>query len=270
MKTYDEDPSTKKLIEETLAFKILGKATELRLFEEYHKTKDHARKNAIKVAIIQSNLRFVLTVARAYKRSTGLPINDFYAEGKLGLLEAFNKFDYRQDIKFGSFAVYEIRRHMDLIVQHSDMVHVPVRIRKRVLAAKKNNESVDEINYGTLAANAVSETMSIDSPVQYDGKPDSGTTAVYADSLSSDSRTDEEYEEKFVKNSIFTLMEDNLTPEENNLLHRIYGLDGYEDTITEISSERGMSKDLIRQMKKRALEKLRKVPAMSELKAELG
>lgn len=270
MKTYDEDPSTKKLIEETMSFKILGKKTELKLFAEYHKTHDTARRNAIKVAVIQSNLRFVLSVARAYKRSTGLPINDFYAEGKLGLLEAFNKFDYKQDIKFGSFAVYEIRRHMDLIINNSDIVHVPVRIRKRVLNAKKKNESVDDINYGNLAANAVSEAMSIDSPVQHDGKSDYSSNAVYADSLSSDSRTDEEHEEKFVKNSLFTLMEDNLTPEENNLLHRIYGLDGYEDTITEIASERKMSKDLIRQLKKRALDKLRKVPEMSELKESLG
>lgn len=270
MKTYDEDPSTKKLIEETMSFKILGKKVELKLFDEYHKTHDNARKNAIKVAIIQSNLRFVLSVARAYKRSTGMPINDFYAEGKLGLLEAFNKFDYTQDIKFGSFAVYEIRRHMDLIVQHSDMVHVPVRIRKKVLHAKKNNESVDDINYGTLAANAVSETMSIDSPVQNEGHPDYSSNAEYVDSLSSDTRTDEDYEENFAKNSLFTLMEDNLTPEENNLLHRIYGLDGYEDTITEISTARGMSKDLIRQLKKRALEKLRNVPEMSELKESFG
>jgi len=269
MKTYEEDWSTKKLIEETVKYKILGRKAETELFREFHSIKDEKRRNDIKVAIIQSNLRFVLAVAKAYKRSTGLPINDFFAEGKLGMLEAFNKYDYTSGTKFGSFAVFEVRRHMDLIVHNSDIVRVPVRIRKRVLKAKKKGESVDNIQYGRLAENAVSEPASVESSVI-------GETAsnkfplILAETLASDERTDAALDDEICREKLKNALEDNLTPEETNLLRRLYGLDGYEDTVSEISAERRVSKEIIRRIKNRALAKLRNVPVVSELRDALG
>jgi RNA polymerase primary sigma factor len=269
MKTYDEDWSTKKLIEETVKYKILGRKAETELFREYYSIKDEKRRQDIKVAIIQSNLRFVLAVAKAYKKSTGLPINDFFAEGKLGMLEAFNKFDYTCGTKFGSFAVFEIRRHMDLIVHNSDVVRVPVRIRKRVLKAKKRGESVDNIQYGHLADNAVSEPASIESSV-ISSTVTTGAPIVLADTIASDDRTDIRHDEELRRETLKNVLEDNLTPEETNLLRRLYGLDGYEDTVSEISAERRVSKEIIRRIKNRALAKLRSVPVVSELRDALG
>lgn len=269
MKTYEEDWSTKKLIEETIKYKILGRKAETELFREYHSTKDEKRRQEIKVAIIQSNLRFVLSVAKAYKKTTGLPINDFYAEGKLGMLEAFNKYDYTCGTKFGSFAVFEIRRHMDLIVHNSDMVRVPVRIRKRVLKAKKRGESVEHIQYGQLAENAVSEPASMERSV-VGTTLNNGAPIVIADTLAADDRTDALHEEEKRRETIKNVLEDYLSPEETNLLRRLYGLDGYEDTVSEISAERRVSKEIIRRIRNRALAKLRSVPVVSELRDALG
>ena len=267
MKTHEEDRSTRLLIEETKKFKILGRDAEKKLFEEYYRTPSILRRQEIKVAIIQSNLRFVLAVARAYKKQNGLPINDFYAEGKLALLEAFNKFDYRTGTKFGSFAVYEVRRHMDMLVNNMDMVRVPVRLRKVVLNAKKKGKSLDKIKYGQLAANAIAEATSCAAPV---GGDDSERHSTVGDTLVSNEVTDASHEEKLLSDQIRELMEDNLTAEENNLLRRLYGLDGYEDSVSEISDESRIGKDSIRRIKNRALAKLRGLKEMSELRASCG
>jgi len=265
MRTYEEDRSTKQVIEEAMSCKILGRQKETKLFMEYVKA-DYHRKQEIKAAIIQSNLKFCLKLARAYKKMTGLPLNDFYCEGKLGMLEAFNKFDYRQGIKFGSFAVFEIRRHMDMIVQSSDLLHVPVRLRKRILAARKKGESVDKITYGVLADNAMGEGTPLSTPVS---GSDEGSLTV-GDLLQSEDRADSRHAEESVRDRLVDLMEDNLSAEENSLLRRIYGLDGWEDSVGELASELRVSKECVRRAKSRALAKLRKLPETDELRASYG
>lgn len=267
MKTFEEDISTKQLIEETVKYKILGRAAEEACFKEYHLTKNPARKEELMTSILKSNLRFVLKLAKDYKKNTGMPINDFFAEGKLGLIEAFHKYDHTIGVKFGSFAVWEIRRHMDLIVQNSDMVHVPVRMRKRVLKAKKHGESLDGVSYADLAENAVSMPMSLDQPVNSSDPSDKSSTL--SDVVPSSERTDANHEQELLQNSIFSLMQSTLSPEENNLLRRIYGFDGYEESAAEIADERGISTELIRRAKNAALAKLRKRPEFAELRNSL-
>lgn len=269
MKTHEEDRSTRLLIEETKKFKILGRDAEHKLFEEYHRIKDFSRKQAIKARIIQSNLRFVLAVAKSYKKQNGLPINDFYAEGKLALLEAFEKFDYRTGTKFGSFAAYEVKRHMNMLVNNCDMVRVPVKTRHDVLDAKKNGEAIEKFKYGILADNAIKETTSFSAFVGSDREHGDGRLTV-GDTIESDVHTDDELAMSDMKDKLRDVMEDNLSAEENNLLRRLYGLDGYEDTVSEISSERNVSKELIRRIRTRALAKLKGLKEVAELKASVG
>lgn len=269
MKTYEEDRSTSLLVEETKKYKILGRDAERKLFEEYSQTTDFRRKQEIKVAIIQSNLRFVLAVARAYKRQNGLPINDFYAEGKLGLLEAFEKYDYRGGTKFGSFAVFEVRRHMDMIVNNSDIVRVPVMKRHRILDARKKGMRVDKIKYGVLADNAVREATSFSALLNDHGDSgDSGTTV--GDTIASDAETDRNHGAAMLRESLRNVMEDNLTPEENNLLRRLYALDGVEYSVSEISAEQRISKEMVRRLRSKALAKLRGLNEVTELRTACG
>ena len=114
-------------------YEIIGHRAESACFQAYHTSKDDGIREAAKLKIIKSNLRLVLKFAMDYHNVTGLPITDFYTEGKLGLMESFYKYDYRAGVKFASFAIWEIRRHMSMVVQGRDLVHVPVRQRKRVL-----------------------------------------------------------------------------------------------------------------------------------------
>lgn len=268
MKTCEDDVSVKKLIEETVKYTILGRETEDKYFQEYHKpSTSFARKEQLKESIIKSNLRFVLKLAKDYRKKTGMPLNEFFSEGKLGLLEAFNKFDIKHGVKFASFAIWEIRRHMDIVVQTSDMIHVPVRMRKRVLKARRNGDNLDHVNYSALAENAVNSPTSIDTPIGSSNGSNSENTL--SDTIASDIKTDDDHNMELIRESIFSIMSDTLSPEETSLLRRIYGFDGYEDTVSEIANEQGQAKELIRRAKNAALAKLRKRPEFTEIRESL-
>jgi len=153
-----------------------------------------------------------------------------------------------------------------MIVQSSDLLHVPVRLRKRILAARKKGESVDKITYGVLADNAMGEGTPLSTPVS---GSDEGSLTV-GDLLQSEDRADSRHAEESVRDRLVDLMEDNLSAEENSLLRRIYGLDGWEDSVGELASELRVSKECVRRAKSRALAKLRKLPETDELRASYG
>lgn len=268
MNVYLEDDSTKLLIEETSKYKILGADKEREYFKEYRSTKSASRREYILAEIMKSNLRFVLTMAKDYHKVTGLPINDFYSEGKLGMLEAFYKYDYTSGVKFISFAVWEVRRHMAILVQNSDSLHIPVKIRKRVLDALKHGESIDSIQYGKLAANAIGEQTSLEAPAK---KTDEiGNPLTVGDMIASgDEDVDAEYGRELVRERINEAMQYNLAPEESKLMKELFGLNGYEQSVADIAAQTNTSREQIRRIKNAALAKLRKSSIMEELNEEL-
>jgi RNA polymerase primary sigma factor len=250
------EPGVQELFAEVAGYEIIGQRAENACFQTYHTSKNEGVREAAKVKIIKSNLRLVLKLAMDYHNVTGLPITDFYTEGKLGLMESFYKYDYRKGVKFGSFAIWEVRRHMSMVVQGRDLVHVPVRQRKRVLKAIRDDLPMD-MNYGTEAMNAILGPDSLDMPVGEDGE---NSTFLLHDVIPDES-TDANPE----KNAIMEDMRDGLvaemnrvlTPIENKLLRSLYGLDGDGSSFEEEAANTGMSKDWIRKIKNQAIEKLR-------------
>lgn len=268
MRACIEEMSTKLLMEETSRYQILGAQAERKLFIEYSKCKNHARREQILADIMKSNLRFVLTMAKDYHKITGIPINDFYAEGKLGMLEAFYKYNYNSGIKFVSFAVWEVRRHMQMLVQGSDSLHISVKKRQRVLDALKRGESVDHIKYGQLAANALGEQTSLESSAKKND--DIGNPMTIGDMIASDQEDiDEEHGRKMIHDTIKEAMSYTLAPEESKLISELFGLDGYDQSVSDIADTCMTSKDQIRRIKNAALAKLRKSNMVCELHEEL-
>lgn len=267
------EPSTKQLLAETATYEILGQAVENAYFHAYHTTKNHFAKEQAMTAILKSNLRFVLKLAIDYHKITGLPITDFYAEGKLGLIESFHKFDYTAGIKFSSFAVWEINRHMKLVVTGSDMVRVPIRQRKRVLEAMKRGIDPSTIKYGKEAAVAISGCMSIEQPVEGDNVKDNGNKDVVLGDIIPDEREsaspEHEYSKELIRKRLDEVMESTLSPDENKLLRNLYGLDGEESNLTDVATELSASKEWIRRAKNKALAKLRNGQKLDDLKEEM-
>lgn len=268
MRTWEDDESLSALMEETAKYRILGRKLESEYFERYHNETDPRQREKLLVAIIKSNLRFVLTMAKDYHRMTGIAINDFFAEGKLGLFEAFNKYDHNSGIKFISFAVWEIRRHMQLLVQNSDTVRVPVKIRKRVLETIKTGGNVASIQYGTLAANAIGDQTSIDEPAKKGD--DMGNPMSVGDLLPAiEDPIDKNYSDECVRYAIDEAMSISLAPEESSLVKELYGLNGYEMDVSDVATRLSSTRERIRHIRNAAMAKLRNSSMLAELRDEL-
>lgn len=256
MPAISAEPGVNELLAEAASYEIMSRRVENAYFQAYHTSKDEGVRESAKLKIIESNLRLVLKLAMDYNKVTGLPITDFYTEGKLGLMEAFYKYDYRKGVKFGSFAIWEVRRHMSMIVQGRDLVHVPVRQRKRVLKAIRDGLPMD-MNYGTEAMNAILGPDSLDMPVGEDGE---NSTFLLHDVIPDDS-SDSNPEKNTIMEDMRTGLEAEmsrvLTPIENRLLRSLYGLDGDGCSFEEEAANTGMSKDWVRKIKNQAIEKLR-------------
>lgn len=256
MPVNTKDPGVKELIAEVAGYEIIGHRAETVCFKAYHTSKDEGIREAAKLKIIKSNLRMVLKFAMDYHNMTGLPIVDFYTEGKLGLMESFYKYDYRTGVKFASFAIWEVRRHMSMIVQSRDLIHVPVRQRKRVLNAIRDGLPMD-MNYGTEARNAIMAPDSLDRPAT-DGED--GANFLMHEVIPDES-LDANPEKSAIMEDMRLGLEDEmrrvLTPVENSLLRSLYGIDGEGSSFEEEAANTGMSKEWVRKLKNQAIEKLR-------------
>ena len=247
------------LMKETADYEIIGKEAETACFKIFHSPGvSPATREAAKVKVIQSNLRFALKFAIDYHRITGLPVEDFYADGKLGLLDAFYRYDWTTGVKFGSYAVWYLRTRMSSTVQEHDLVRVPVRLRKKVLKALKEGIDVDEIRYGKEAEASMMHTFSMDIPV--DNGDDTDERITIGDAIP-DPRKEQEadfaHSMELLREKLRSEIKCELTPDEGALIRHLYGLDREESSLDEVAAETGSSKDWVRRAKARALAKLR-------------
>lgn len=255
------------LIKETSEYEIIGKEAETACFQIYHSDKaSPSVKEAAKLKVIRSNLRFALKFAMDYSRITGLPVEDFYSDGKLGLMEAFYRFDWKTGVKFGSYAVWYLRTRMSSTVQENDLVRVPVRLRKRILKVLKNGGTVDGIRYGKEAEASMLHTISMDVPVTTENVDDDDSLSVGDTIVDSDIECQPDYghSRDLLRERIDSEMKCTLTLEESKLLRHLYGLDGEESSLDDVAAETGNSKDWVRRAKSRALAKLREAHGLDD------
>ena len=256
------------LLKETSSYEIIGKDAETACFRIYHSAKSSpAVKEAAKLKVIQSNLRFALKFAMDYHRITGIPVSDFYADGKLGLLDAFYRYDWTTGVKFGSYAVWYLRTRMGSSVQENDLVRVPVRLRKKVLKALKTGEDVECIRYGKEAEASMMHTFSMDTPVLESDSESERDTITVGDTIPDDNvelMPDYGHAHEMLREKLDEQMGSVLTLEESKLLRHLYGLDGEETSLDDAAAEIGSSKDWARRAKARALAKLRESHSLDD------
>lgn len=251
---------------ETAGYEIIGNDAELACFRIYHGDSPANIKEMAKDRVIKSNLRFVLKFAIDYHRITGLPIADFFSEGKLGLMEAFYKFNPDAGVKFGSYAVWYIRTCMSRVVNERDLIRVPVRLRKKVLNAMRAGRGTESIKYGQAAEQAIMGVSSMDMPVtgdDYDdGSPSISGTLVYDDQAS----PEEDYAAGAVNARLGAVCSRELSADERNVIHAAFGIDTKETSLADIACEAGTSKEWARRVKTRALNKLRDARGLAKLR----
>lgn len=233
--------------------------------------------------LTKANLRFVVSVAKQYQNQ-GLSLPDLINEGNIGLLKAAEKFDETRGFKFISYAVWWIRHSiLQAIAEQGRVVRLPLnqvgsvnRINKVLSKFEQENErrpSVDEIADKTdLPHEKIEDVLkvntrqvSVDAPMA-DGD---GTSMIDFMQSDSDSSTDEELLKESLRAEIASALSV-LNDRERNVIEAFYGINQPECTMEEIGKKYGLTRERVRQIREKAIRRLKQNTQNKMLKAYLG
>jgi RNA polymerase primary sigma factor len=234
--------------------------------------------------LVRSNLRFVVSVAKKYQNQ-GVSLSDLINEGNLGLIRAAHKFDETKGIKFISYAVWWIRQAiLQALAEQSRIVRVPLnragtlhRIGKRAsaLLQELGREATHaEIADGMdLTEEEVAKTMSISQiHLSLDAPMTPGEDNRLLDYLPDtiNPTPDEETFDKALTESIQQALS-GLKEREAKILRLYFGLDDSEPmTLEQIGAVLNITRERVRQIKEKALSRLRHVSRARALESYLG
>ena len=233
--------------------------------------------------LTKANLRFVVSVAKQYQNQ-GLSLPDLINEGNIGLLKAAENFDETRGFKFISYAVWWIRQSiLQAIAEQGRVVRLPLnqvgsvnRINKVLSKFEQENErrpSVDEIADKTdLPHEKIEDVLkvntrqvSVDAPMA-DGD---GTSMIDFMQSDSDSSTDEELLKESLRAEIASALSV-LNDRERNVIEAFYGINQPECTMEEIGKKYGLTRERVRQIREKAIRRLKQNTQNKMLKAYLG
>jgi RNA polymerase primary sigma factor len=234
--------------------------------------------------LVESNLRFVVALAKKYARS-GYPIHDLINEGNMGLLEAASRFDPDRGVRFITYAGWWVRQAILAEIAHNGQVfrlppklkHELYKFQTRVseLTQKLGRKpSVEEISaHLDLSEDDVWEMIqgppseiSLETPI---GSEDEMRLE---DLLRDRSLTpvDEELIRKSLEEQLYFLV-DQLDDKERAIVERRFGLGDREpETLAQIGADLKLSRERVRQIEERALEKLRRLCRSRQLSGYLN
>ncbi len=232
--------------------------------------------------LIQGNLRFVINIAKAYQ-GKGLSLNELITEGNYGLIKAAQKFDPDKNVKFISYAVWWIRQTiMKAILENTGNIRVPIsqinkvnRIHNAQEKLAKDGElpSIKEIadnlniseNEVRNAIKTNKQEISLSTPLANDENLYLSDTIIQKQFLS----PEEAFLRKRYKEVLHSQL-DKLSEREAWILKKYFGLDDNRPhTLEEIGNELNISRERVRQIKERAIKKLKDL-AKGELEPYTG
>ncbi len=233
--------------------------------------------------LTRANLRFVVSVAKQYQNQ-GLSLPDLINEGNLGLIKAAEKFDETRGFKFISYAVWWIRQSiLQALAEQSRIVRLPLnqvgslnKINKAFSKFEQEHErkpSPEELAESLeLPAEKVADTLrvsgrhvSVDAPF-VDGEDNSLLDVlVNNDSPNADKSLIQESLAREIYRALATL-----TERESDIIRLFFGIGCQEMTLEEIGERFGLTRERVRQIKEKAIRRLRHTSRSKLLKSYLG
>ena len=222
--------------------------------------------------LTKANLRFVVSVAKQYQNQ-GLSLADLINEGNVGLIRAAEKFDETRGFKFISYAVWWIRQSiLQAISEQSRIVRMPLnqigsanKINRWLNKFEQENErnpSLDEIAEALLANY---KQLSVDSPIGQDD----GNCLLDIMPGNPQTNTDHEMLMESLRKEIGRVLKC-LEVRERNIIEACFGINQPEMTLEEIGDKYGLTRERVRQIREKAIRKLRNNTKSKLLKGFLG
>ncbi len=281
--TNRESASLDKYLQEIGREELITAEEEVKLAQEIQKNDKDSEKALEKLT--RANLRFVVSVAKQYQNQ-GLSLPDLINEGNLGLIKAAKRFDHTRGFKFISYAVWWIRQSiLQALAEQSRIVRLPLN---QVGSLNKLNKTFSRLEQQfereplpeelseilELPMDKVKDTMqlsgkhvSVDAPfANGDDNNSLLDVLVNHDSPRADSMLIKESLKREIERSLSTLNE-----REKEVVKLFFGLDvPHPLTLEEIGAKFALTRERVRQIKEKAIRRLRHTSRSKLLKAYLG
>lgn len=224
--------------------------------------------------LVRANLRFVVSVAKQYQNQ-GLGLPDLINEGNVGLIKAAQRFDETKGFKFISYAVWWIRQSiLQAVAEQSRLVRLPMNQVGSLSKIKKTssrleqlyqrqptiNELADELDmpeHKIMAAFRMNaKEVSMDAPIGDDDDMSLIDTIVPDNITSTDENVAREYDNEEINRSLSVL-----TDKEREIVNLYFGINvSHNYTLEEIAYRLDLTRERVRQIKDKALKKLKQSP----------
>jgi RNA polymerase primary sigma factor len=208
------------------------------------------QKNKIEEELMEGNLRFVISVAKDYQNQ-GVDLPDLIAEGNYGLIKAIGNFDWSKGYRFISYAVWWIKQSiLQCLNEHARTIRLPANIVQELYREKKQ-DNPDTTTLNSKLQN-LPYTVNLGKPINEDG--DTLLNLIKnEDAKNPEEIGDTAYQFKQELNKIMGILDDR----ESIIIGDYFGLSGTPRTLSDIGEDFNLTKERVRQIKEKALRKLR-------------
>lgn len=224
-----ENSSLNRYLDEIGRENLLSSDEEARLSQRIKAGDKHALSK-----LVEANLRFVVKIASQY-RGKGVDLEDLISEGNLGLMKAAAKFDASKGVRFVNFAVVYIRQKMEQAIDKTALYQVPKNIP---------SNHADRQN---------SHALSYDAPLGHRTNMSLLSVLVNPNTPIADERVYSEAMKQAIERAL-----EGLDARESRVVNAFFAIDREHETMAEIAEDMGLKRERVRQIRDKAVRKLRK------------
>ncbi len=271
------DP-TQMYLKEIGRYPLLTAAQEVDFAQRIEKGEEEARN-----LLARANLRLVVSIAKKYAgRSSDLTLLDLIQEGNLGLFKAVDKFDWTKGYKFSTYATWWIRQAITrALADQSRTIRIPVHMVETIAKYKQvvrrlsqdlgrdplPEEVATEMGLDVARVHIIKkidqDTVSLEKPIGDDDDKSTLGEFIADEKIHS---PDQDASQRILSDQINEILDD-LSPKERKILEMRHGLEnGVMRTLEEVGREFGVTRERIRQIEAKALEKIRQHDKVKRLK----